>query len=113
MAHLPKPLWAGFTYFQHQTDGIKWMLDKEICGTEVPNRGDKGTVLVRGGFQCDDMGLGKTIQITSVIINNPKPLTLLIAPLAMIDTWSEVLQRAGCLVYETNKTTKRILPLGN
>ncbi len=107
MAHKIRPLWAGFTYFQHQLDGINWMLDKEISGTEVPNRGDKGTVLVRGGFQCDDMGLGKTIQITSVIINNPKPFTILIAPLAMIDTWSEVLQKAGCLVYETNKVTKK------
>ncbi len=87
MASKIKPLWAGFSYFQHQTDGINWMLDKEINGTSVPNRDGSATTLVRGGFQCDDMGLGKTIQITSVIINNPKPFTLLIAPLAMIETW--------------------------
>jgi SNF2 family DNA or RNA helicase len=49
------------------------------------------------------MGLGKTIQITAAIVNNAKPSTLLIAPLAMIDTWSSVLQRAGCAVYEVDK----------
>ena len=96
----PRPLWLGFSYFQHQLDGIEWMLNKEINGTFVPNRENNGTTLVRGGFQCDEMGLGKTIQISSVIVNNPLPCTLLIAPLAMISTWSEVLQKTGCAVYE-------------
>jgi len=82
------------------------MLDKEINGTDVPNRDSSATVKVYGGFQCDDMGLGKTIQITSVIVNNPCRSTLLIAPLAMIDTWSGVLQRAGCAVYEVDKNAK-------
>jgi SNF2 family DNA or RNA helicase len=95
-----RPLWTGFSYFPHQLDGIKWMLDKEINGVLVPNRDSTMNTTVYGGFQCDDMGLGKTIQITSVIINHVKPATLLIAPLAMIDTWSGVLQRAGCAVYE-------------
>ncbi len=98
-----RPLWSGFSYFPHQLVGINWMLEKEINGTEVPNRDGTTTVLVRGGFQCDDMGLGKTIQITSVIVNNPQRNTLLIAPLAMIDTWSEVLMRAGCAVYQVDK----------
>lgn len=97
-----RPLWKGFTYFQHQTDGIKWMLDREINGTSVPNRDGSSNVLVRGGFQCDDMGLGKTIQVASVILNNPLPQTLLIAPLAMIDTWSNILQKIGCVVYEAD-----------
>jgi transcription termination factor 2 len=100
MSYKIRALWAGFSYFQHQIEGINWMLDKEINGTSVSNRDNSSNVLVRGGFQCDDMGLGKTIQITSVIVNNPKVVTLLIAPLAMIDTWSSVLQRAGCAVYE-------------
>lgn len=97
-------LWPGFSYFQHQSEGIHWMLDMEIFGTSVPNHDGTMDVLVRGGFQCDDMGLGKTIQITSVIVNNPCPETLLIAPLAMIDTWSSVLQRAGCAVYEVGNS---------
>lgn len=103
MAPKIRPLWKDFTYFPHQLDGINWMLDKEINGTDVPNRDGTMNVTVRGGFQCDDMGLGKTIQITSVITNNSLPATLLIAPLAMIDTWSGVLQRAGCAVYEVDK----------
>lgn len=103
-----KPLWAGFSYFSHQLTGIQWMLEKETIGTTISypkdNESDEATkandVTVYGGFQCDDMGLGKTIQITSVIINHNVPLTLLFAPLAMIDTWASVLQRAGCHVYQ-------------
>jgi SNF2 family DNA or RNA helicase len=99
-----RPLWANFTYFAHQLEGINWMLDKEINGTSVPNRDGTMNTTVRGGFQCDDMGLGKTIQIAAAIINNIKPTTLLIAPLAMIDTWSSVLQKTGCAVYEVSQT---------
>ena len=98
-----RPLWSDFSYFQHQLDGINWMLDKEINGTLVSNRDGTMNTRIFGGFQCDDMGLGKTIQITAAIVNNTKPSTLLIAPLAMIDTWSSVLQRAGCAVYEFDK----------
>jgi len=97
-----QPLWKDFTYFQHQVDGIKWMLRKEMVGTKIPS--DKGTVNVRGGFQCDDMGLGKTIQVVSVILNHPKDATLLISPLAMIETWSSVCQRANMAVFEVGKT---------
>lgn len=75
------------------------MLDKEINGTLVPNRTGSYDTTVYGGLQCDDMGLGKTIQITSVIINNPCRSTALIAPLAMIQTWADVLTRAGCSVF--------------
>ena len=92
-----QPLWKNFTYFPHQLEGIKWMLEKEN-GTQVPDRNNVD-VTIRGGFQCDDMGLGKTIQIASVMINNPCS-TLIIAPLAMIETWSSVLSRTGCSVYE-------------
>lgn len=98
------PLWPDFTYFPHQFEGINWMLDREINGTSVPNRDNTMNTVIYGGFQCDDMGLGKTIQIASIIVNNSKPATLLISPLAMIDTWSSVLQRAGCAVYEISQT---------
>jgi SNF2 family DNA or RNA helicase len=97
------PLWKDFTYFAHQEAGIRWMLEKEKTGTEVPARDHKSVVLVRGGFQCDDMGLGKTIQITATMANHVKKSTLLIAPLAMIETWIEVCQRAGMKVYEVVK----------
>ena len=97
------PLWKDFSYFEHQEVGIRWMLTKEKAGTEVSTRDGKGTVTVRGGFQCDDMGLGKTIQIASTMVNHVKKSTLLIAPLAMIETWASVCQRAGMIVYEVVK----------
>ena len=99
MTHKLRPLWHSFSYFQHQIDGINWMLDKEIHGTPVPTRDAKRSILIHGGFQCDDMGLGKTIQISSCIINNPVPSTLLLAPLAMLQTWIDVLLKTGCAVY--------------
>ena len=97
------PLWRDFSYFAHQEDGIRWMLEKEKTGTEVPTRDGKDVVVVHGGFQCDDMGLGKTIQVTATMINHIKKATLLIAPLAMIETWAEVCQRAGMKIYEVVK----------
>ena len=76
------------------------MLDKEINGIVVSNRDKTVKTTVRGGLQCDDMGLGKTIQIAATILNNKLPKTLIVAPLAMIDTWSEVCQKVGFNVYE-------------
>jgi len=95
-----RSLWNGFTYFEHQHIGIRWMLDKEINGTTVYNRDKSVKTTVRGGLQCDDMGLGKTIQIVSTILNNKKQKTLIVAPLAMIDTWSDICQKVGFNVYE-------------
>lgn len=103
---MAKPLWNGFTYFPHQLSGIEWMLEKERVGTEVSLRNKEGTTLVKGGFQCDDMGLGKTIQMTAVMVNHVVKKTLLIAPLAMIDTWATICKRAGMSVYEVDKKKK-------
>ena len=97
------PLWPDFHYFEHQVKGIEWMLDKEINGTDVGQRRGKGTVKVYGGLQCDDMGLGKTMQITATMVNNPQEATLLLAPLAMIQTWTEVCERAGLMVFHLIK----------
>lgn len=101
----PLPLWNGFTYFEHQTIGIDWMLDKERNGTEVPSRDKKEMVMVRGGFQCDDMGLGKTIQMTATIANNRVRATLLLAPLAMVSTWVDICKKAGMIVYEADRSS--------
>ena len=103
MPHIP--LWNGFTYFEHQTIGIDWMLDKERNGTEVPTRDKKGMVTVRGGFQCDDMGLGKTIQMVATIANNRVRSTLLLAPLAMVATWVDICKKAGMIVYEADRSS--------
>jgi SNF2 family DNA or RNA helicase len=95
-----RPLWTGFQYFQHQVDGIRWMMEKEEIGTDVWNRKETDLVTVYGGLQCDEMGLGKTIQIVATIVNHPLKLTLLLAPLAMVETWSQVCRRAGLRVYQ-------------
>ena len=98
------PLWEGFEAFPHQVVGIEWMLEKERVGTQCPQRkGGLPDKCVYGGFQCDEMGLGKTIEMLWTMKNNPKPLTLLMAPLAMLDTWKEVSKKAGMRVYEAVK----------
>ena len=96
------PLWLSFKYFSHQVTGIKWMLSKESKGTIVPN-GDKEDVTVFGGLQCDDMGLGKTIQICGTMINNPLYATLILAPLAMVETWTTICDRSGLRVFVMEK----------
>jgi SNF2 family DNA or RNA helicase len=96
-----EPLWPNMTYFPHQLHGIQWMLEKELVGTRVGGSGSGGSSgVVRGGFQCDDMGLGKTIQTTAVICTNRLARTLLVVPMAMIETWTDVCRRAGILVFE-------------
>lgn len=94
-----EPLWDGFQYFQHQVDGIRWMLERETKGVEVSYK-KKGVVTVRGGLQCDEMGLGKTIQVVGTMVNNLVPVTVLLAPLAMVETWTGVCQRAGFRVFQ-------------
>ncbi len=107
------PLWKDFAYFEHQLDGITWMLEKEQSGTLVPTRDESRNVTVYGGLQCDDMGLGKTIQVMSTILNNPLPSTLLFAPLAMIETWVSISEKIGFAVYQVvNKEWSRTNPSG-
>ena len=107
-----KPLWNGFTYFEHQLHGVQWMLEKERNGTMVADK-DKSTVMVRGGIQCDDMGLGKTIQMAGVMVNNPVKKTVLLAPLAMLDTWIDVCKKVGMLVYAVDPKDSRRWTLQN
>ena len=74
------------------------MLDKETAGTKV--KGPAGTARIYGGLQCDDMGLGKTIQTMAILKNNPKPRTLIVAPVAMLPTWIEISERSNFTVYK-------------
>lgn len=88
-----RPLWPDFEYHEHQLHGIEWMLEREQIGVQC------GGVTVFGGLQCDDMGLGKTIQMTGTMKNNPKKRTLLLAPLAMLETWQDVMIKANFNVF--------------
>jgi SNF2 family DNA or RNA helicase len=95
----PEPLWAGLTYFEHQLAGIKKMLALERIGTLYPTFGPEPEGKVYGGLQCDDMGLGKTIQILATMKTNPKPKTLLLCPVALVDNWTENGLKAGFRVF--------------
>ena len=94
-----KALWPGLTYYSHQLDGIRKMLQLERKGTPYPAFGSQEEGTAFGGFQCDDMGLGKTIQILATMRNHLKPKTLLLCPLALIDNWTENARKAGFHVF--------------
>ena len=95
----PLSLWAGLTYFDHQRAGIRKMLALERTGTEYPEFESEPKGRVYGGLQCDDMGLGKTIQILATMKTNPKPKTLLLCPVALIDNWTDNGLKAGFRVF--------------
>jgi SNF2 family DNA or RNA helicase len=55
-----------------------------------------------GGLLCDEMGLGKTLSIIGLCINMPKPMTLLLCPLAVVSQWLVALKDAGLTTYNFN-----------
>jgi SNF2 family DNA or RNA helicase len=93
------PIWKTCVYFPHQVEGITWMLQKEMQGTLVSDPDGRSTT-VYGGLQCDDMGVGKTIQTVATIANHRKSKTLILAPLAMVDSWASNCSRAGFRVFQ-------------
>ena len=94
------PLWPGFEYYEHQQIAVNWLLNLERNGYAV------GTTTVRGGILADDMGLGKTMEVCGVLKNNPQARTLLFAPLALIQTWTDVCTKASFNVYHFDQTKK-------
>jgi SNF2 family DNA or RNA helicase len=64
---------------QYQKDGVKFMLNNELCEDPVCN--------VRGGFIADEMGLGKTIMMIGVMLCNFVGRTLIIVPPVLVDQW--------------------------
>jgi len=59
----------------YQRDGVLWLLSREFASHR------------KGGFLCDEMGLGKTIQLITIIVANPKPRTLVVVPVSVLDQW--------------------------
>ena len=79
------PLWDGFAYKSHQISGLRWLMQRERPADGVP----------AGGLLCDEMGLGKTIETLGVLVNQPKPFSLLICPKAVIQQWVTAALRSG------------------
>ena len=79
-----KTPYTGFTYLDHQVDGVKWMIEREKEGVEW----------CRGGILGDDMGLGKTWQCIGLLINAPVPLSLIVAPPVLIGQWLAALKQS-------------------
>jgi SNF2 family DNA or RNA helicase len=86
-------LWEGFSYKQHQTVGVTWMLQREKDPTGP------------GGIVCDEMGLGKTIETLGLIKNqSPGQRSLLLAPVAVLEQWAKTAERANIQVWLPHKT---------
>jgi len=88
------PLWKNFSYKEHQTYGVHWLLSREQD-------------TIKGGILCDEMGLGKTIQMLGLIKESLLYSTLLVAPLAVINQWKQTAERANirCFTYDVKKST--------
>jgi len=95
-----KMLYDGFKPYSHQGPAIQHMLNLERKGTEAPAFADQPSVQFHGGLLADDMGLGKTSEMLMTMKNNPKPKTLLLVPLALVEPWTTAATKAGfcCLV---------------
>lgn len=68
---------AGYSLYQHQTEGIHFMVNVE----------DKYN---RGGILADEVGLGKTIQTIGLLLERPGH-TLISGPLGVVPQWKEKL----------------------
>jgi len=94
-----KPTWPGAVYAKHQDVGIKWMLNLETNGFQVPGE----NYIVRGGILGDEMGLGKTIQSLALIVNGTGSNTLIVCPLAVRKQWEDAAMRCGLNIFTAEK----------
>lgn len=89
---------AGMTYMPHQETAIRWMMKREDNAYEFTV--DQHTSFIYGGILADEMGLGKTISVVGLMLNNPVPATLVVAPLAVLGQWGDLAAKAGFSVFQ-------------
>lgn len=77
------------TLLDHQVAAVQWMMEKEA-------HTDRRV----GGLLCDEMGLGKTLSVIGLCINNKKPRTLILTPLAVVGQWLAAFKDANFTVWE-------------
>ena len=80
--HTARKSFNGRLIGPYQSQGVSWMLNREINGGHV-----------RGGFLCDEMGLGKTAQTAAMMLGNPVPKTLIVVPKSIVSQWVTELKR--------------------
>ena len=69
--------------FQHQREGLNFMLHREMHGGDV-----------KGGIIADEPGLGKTLQTIACIASNPgNAPTLIVAPKTLLEMWKNEIKR--------------------
>jgi SNF2 family DNA or RNA helicase len=74
---------AGYTLYDHQTEGIRWMLERELNSMDFT-----------GGFLCDDPGLGKTLQTLALIAGNSEGgRNLIICPVSLLEQWRDAARK--------------------
>jgi SNF2 family DNA or RNA helicase len=98
-----KMLYEGFKPYSHQGPAINHMLSLERKGTQAPAFSDQPSVKFHGGVLADDMGLGKTSEMLMTMKNNPKPKTLLLVPLALVEPWTTAATKAGFSCFVVGK----------
>ncbi|KAJ5716325.1 hypothetical protein N7493_008236 [Penicillium malachiteum] len=121
IAETPAGMKTELLHYQKQ--GLAWMISRESPTLPPPgsddvvqlwkNSGGKkytniatnfvtstAPTLASGGILADDMGLGKTIQIISLILANPAPITpdsskatLILAPVGVMSNWNYQIQQ--------------------
>ena len=74
----------GYTLHDHQKIGTKWLINHEKK--------------YNGGLLADEMGLGKTIQIISMMIANPKPITLIVCPASLVNQWKSEITKFAPII---------------
>ena len=87
------------TYMPHQEAAINWMIEREDDPYEFIDESGEPQY-VYGGILADEMGLGKTISVIGLLLNNPVPRTLVVAPLAVLGQWAAIAEKAGFLVFK-------------
>jgi superfamily II DNA or RNA helicase/Holliday junction resolvase len=85
---LPTSLLPKVELKQHQLEGVAWL--QHLFGRSPKD--------CRGAVLADDMGLGKTLQLLTLIAwsreqDRELPPALIIAPVALLENWSEELHK--------------------
>jgi len=77
---------TGYTLYDHQEEGIKWMISREL-----------DSINSKGGLLCDDPGLGKTLTTLSMIAANTRDASaesnLIICPVSLLEQWRDAARK--------------------